>query len=79
MAYMKVSDHGCYKVYEFFDMTGDSYGVGDDSRCPCCAAELDGNYSDLSFVDGIVQAVYDCPSCHATLTFNYYLANVIAE
>lgn len=63
--------------YSFCDMENDTYQEGEDELCPACGRHLDG-YSDLNFIGGIIQVCYSC-ECGKTLTFNYYLKNVIVE
>lgn len=69
-------DHGSYKLY---DLSGDKYECGDDERCPVCGTSLTDGYNDLTFCDGVIQVLYHCGGCGHTLTFNYFLDNVIAE
>lgn len=74
----KLVKHDMYDEYVFFDVKDDTYRQGDDHRCPVCGAEIDG-FNDLNYMDGVVQGVCYCHGCKSTLTFNYYLQNVIAE
>lgn len=76
----KMEKHECYDEYTFFDMAkdNDTYETGDDHKCPVCGAEIDG-FNDLNYMNGVVQGVCYCHECNHTLSFNYYLQNVIAE
>lgn len=80
---MSSKAHECdtYTEYAFFDMVdgSDTYETGDDHYCPVCGEELCGGDRGNQFNDGVFQVVYTCPKCGKTLTFNYYLRNVIAE
>ena len=71
-----------YEVIEFPSYTeynvSNSYELGEDEKCPCCGTHLDG-LSAPEFLDGVIQVVATCPECGKTLTFNYFLDNVIAE
>lgn len=60
-----------------YDLTDPIYDEGDERRCPVCRRIL-GSYRDLEFDEAAIYVTYDC-ECGYTLTFNYFLDNVIAE
>lgn len=71
-----------YEVCEFPGYTEynvvNGYESGMDEACPCCGTHLDSMCAPV-YVDGVAQVVAHCPTCGKTLTFNYFLDNIIAE
>ena len=74
----KLVKHDHYDEYVFFDMENDTYKPGDDGKCPVCGAETDG-FDEINIMDGMLQGVCYCHECNHTLSFNFYLNNIIAE